>query len=681
MHRIDLPDSDIHYSLPADIRELVQRFQRICLGSGYGFWEWHRPDNRLALSGQYWCELGYDASFADAPDASRQLSAFVHPDDRPLLARAVRDHLRGGSTIDLSCRILARDGSYVWTRLRASVRRDSGGKVLYLCGINFDISLLKQVEDELRESEARQARIIEASSDGIWEWYAHTGGMHFSARCWQLLGYEEHDDLATSGEDRLQVWRQHIYPPDLEKFEEALRSHRVGKSAFDVEYRINSKQGELRWIRARGRIHFDGQGRPLRMAGTNMDITEMKRAEERVLKAKEAAEKANRAKSEFLSSMSHELRTPLNAILGYARLFEFDDNLTGMQQDNVLEIRRAGEHLLQLINEVLDLSRIESGNMTVTLEPVLAARAITECFTLLQHQADARGIRLYTSLNALDHVYVVADSTRLKQALINLISNAIKYNRLGGEVEVSLSRAGDNRMIIAIRDTGDGIPLARQGEVFQPFARLHAEASKVEGSGVGLVITRRLIEMMRGSISFTSEENVGSVFKVSLPLSPEWSQPARDSRRESVPPAAPADLRQPPVLLWQTRGRVLYIEDNISNIRLLQHTLSRYPLIELDVAEEAFLGIFKARTRTPDIIIMDINLPGMDGYEALSVLRRDAVTRHIPVIGLSANAMAYDVEKGLNAGFYDYLTKPVDLVRLIGALNELQPGAAGLSER
>src|SRR5690606_14662046 len=212
---------------------------------------------------------------------------------------------------------------------------------------------------------------------------------------------------------------RHIYPPDLPKFD-ATFTNLEDQEVFDAEYRVVTKQGDIRWIRVRGRVHFDEQGKPLRMSGTNMDITDIKQAEERVLKSKEAAEKANQAKSQFLSNMSHELRTPLNAILGYAQLFEYDDNLTPVQQENVEEIRSAGEHLLQLINDVLDLAKIESGKMTVSLEPVLASRVVAECITLIQPQANAKGIKLFSTLGHFQNTYVVADNVRLKQALINL---------------------------------------------------------------------------------------------------------------------------------------------------------------------------------------------------------------------------------------------------------------------
>ncbi|MEN0036208.1 MAG: PAS domain-containing protein [Cellvibrio sp.] len=646
------------------LRATVGRFQRIFNGSGYGFWEWDLQTQHIEWSGGFWERLGYGPEDAESISDSSKVLTFMHPDDREFAIEATRQHLRSGKPLDVSYRIRTKHGDYIWTQVRADSLRDEHGHAMIMSGVNFDITEIKKVEAALRESEARQVRIIQASSDGIWEWYADRGGFHFSHRCWELLGYDDLDDVLTEGEDRLKIWRKHIYPQDLSKFDSALVEHMAGRSPFDVEYRLISTQGDIRWIRGRGRAVFNEKGQPIMMSGSNMDITEVKRAEERVIQSKELAEKANRAKSEFLSSMSHELRTPLNAILGYTQLFEYDGNLKSQQVENVREIRKAGEHLLQLINDVLDLAKIESGNMTVSLEPVLVSRLITECFTLVQPQADAKGIRLSSSLAEFSNTYVIADHVRFKQALLNLLSNAVKYNHVGGEVEVKLVAQPGQLLRISVRDTGRGIPLQRQGEVFQPFNRLSAENTSIEGSGVGLVITKQLVEMMHGRLDFTSTEGIGTTFWIDFPMATEWNTDsiARHTSNKDYTPA---------VLNVQRNCKVLYVEDNPTNIRLLQQIFARYPQLDLEIAEEAFLGIYKARSLRPDLIILDINLPGMDGYDVLGVLKNDPDTREIPVVGLSANAMPYDVERGRKAGFFDYLTKPVDIHRLIDVFNKL----------
>ncbi|UTF60878.1 PAS domain-containing protein [Gilvimarinus sp. DA14] len=646
------------------LKALVERYRRIFCGSGYGFWEWDLNTHYIDWSGGFWESIGYDDEDRKRLTDARELPAFIHPDDVEQMFESVREHLRTAEPLYTCYRVRTKCGDYIWTQVRADSIRDESGRAMYISGVNFDISELKDVEAALRESEARQARIIQASNDGIWEWYADRDAFHFSARCWEHLGYGGEDDLISTGRDRMRQWRNHILSEDLPLFDSALERHLTAQEPFDVEYRVRAKDGEIRWIRARGKASFDFDGRPMRMSGTNMDITDIKRAEARVVKAKEQAEKANSAKSEFLSSMSHELRTPLNAILGYAQLFEYDSNLKEVQKGNIREIHAAGEHLLRLINDVLDLAKIESGAMETSLQNVLVSRLLNDCVTLLQPQADARSILLKVDFHGLDSVCVHADPIRLKQALLNLMSNAIKYNRVGGEVNVELELRPERMLRILVQDTGTGIEESRREEVFQPFNRLHAEMSKVEGSGVGLVITKQLIEKMDGSIDFSSVTGEGTCFWVDL----------RDAGRAqfvSQPGDALAEISQRTELRITGRHDILYIEDNATNIRLMEHFFYRYKNLSLEVAEEPFIGLYRARQTRPAVIILDINLPGLDGYEVLSVLQSDPATRDIPVIGLSANVMSIDVEKGREAGFYEYLTKPLQIEQLVEVLNGL----------
>ena len=645
------------------LRETVLRFQRIFNGSGYGFWEWNLITQRLDWSGGFWERLGYTKEEEEHICNANDVWTYIHPDDHDASTKSLREHLRTGEPFKSAYRVRMKNGNYIWTEVRANSLRDDNGRVIIMSGVSFDVTALKQAEDALRESESRQERIIQSSNDGIWEWYAQKGGFHFSSRCWELIGFNANDDEITQGEDKLTVWRKLIHPQDLIKFDQALANHMAGKAPFDIEYRLIGKNKQLHWVRARGRASFNKEGKPTRMSGANMDVTQIKLAEERVMQAKVAAEKANQAKSEFLSSMSHELRTPLNAILGYAQLFEYDLNLTQQQMTNMREIRKAGDHLLQLINDVLDLAKIESGKMTISLEPVLVSRIISEAFTLVQPQADARGIRLYANLNSLENHYVIADNVRYKQALINLLSNAVKYNNMGGEVEVKLALISTKTLRLNVRDNGKGIPANRQAEVFQPFNRLNAEFSKIEGSGVGLVITKQLVEMMHGRLDFDSTENVGTEFWIDLPIASEWNQQQTD-----IIKSVDYGLAQ---LAFSNHKHVLYIEDNPTNVRLLQQFFERHSCLSLDVAEEPFMGIYKARSTQPDLIILDINLPGMDGFEVMNVLQNDPTTKHIPVVGLSANAMPYDIERGIKAGFFEYLTKPVDINKLIETLNQI----------
>ena len=651
-----------------ELREAVARHQRIFHGShGYGYFDWDLMARRMDWSGGYWRYLGYTDEDVDYISVSTNYYDYIHPDDVDKVRDAVDRMLKKPGPGEVTYRTRRKKGGYIWSEIRADSVRDKNGWVLYISGIAFDVTKQKQTEQALLISEARHARIIQSSNDGIWEWAAEHGGFHFSNRCWEHLGYTDHDDVVNQGIDRIQAWRRRMHPDDGIAFDKALAAHIRSEAPFDVEYRIRGKDDKWRWIRARGQMTFNERGEPLRMSGTNMDITELKLAEERVLRAKEVAEKANKAKSEFLSSMSHELRTPLNAILGFAQLIEMDASLSPGLQESAGEIRAAGEHLLQLVGDVLDLAKIEAGKLTLTIEMLRPVELVKECLALVKSQAEARSVQLCLQTNDLAGCAVNGDKVRLRQVFLNLIGNAIKYNREQGKVVITCCIVDEHYLRINIEDTGRGIPKERHAEVFQPFNRLGAELGNIEGSGVGLVITRQLVGHMGGRIDFTSEEGIGSQFWVDLPLCLEGAQTA------PIAPAPAVAAQDENLFQLAVSGskKILYIEDNVSNQRLVARLLARHPNLQLDLAADALRGLYLARTNRPHLILMDINLPGMDGYEALEVLKADPNTRSIPVVALSANAMAQDIDKGRSAGFAYYLTKPLNLQQLMEVMNIL----------
>ncbi len=377
--------------------------------------------------------------------------------------------------------------------------------------------------------------------------------------------------------------------------------------------------------------------------------------------AKSAAEKANLAKSDFLSSMSHELRSPLNAILGFAQLLETSSPLpTGSQKENIAQILQAGWHLLKLINEVLDLAVIESGKLPVSPEQVSLAEVLSECEAMMEPQAQQRRIRM-TFPHPDVPLYVSADPTRLKQVLINLLSNAIKYNRDQGSVEVTCTATSPERTRISIRDTGDGLPPGQLTQLFQPFNRLGKETSAEEGTGIGLVMSKRLVELMGGELGVESTVKTGSVFWFELN-----SAAAPNLSMERVEPGAVAHGATSGGTALRT---LLYVEDNPANLKLVEQLIARMPNMRLLSAANGNLGVKEARDNQPEVILMDINLPGINGFQALKILRQDPATSHIPVLALSANAMPLDIKQGLDAGFFRYLTKPIKLNELTNALN------------
>jgi len=403
------------------------------------------------------------------------------------------------------------------------------------------------------------------------------------------------------------------------------------------------------------------QGRIIGYLLIGTDNSVRKLVESKLNEAMAAAEKANRAKTDFISSMSHELRTPLNAILGFAQLIESGaPPPTAPQKRNLDQILKAGWYLLELINEVLDLALIESGKVTLSPEPVSLVEVMLECRAMIEPQALKRGIAMQFPRFDLPQ-FISADRMRFKQVLINLLYNAIKYNRPGGSVSVECAPRPPEGVRISVRDTGAGLAPEQLAQLFQPFNRLGKEAGAEEGTGIGLVVTKRLVELMHGAIGADSVLGAGSVFWIDFRVAaaPRLGFPQAER-------AVAARARSPEGVPART---VLYVEDNPANLELVEQLIARRPDLRMLSAAEADLGIEFARAYLPEVILMDINLPGASGMEAMKVLRADPATAHIPIIALSANAVPRDIAEALAAGFFNYLTKPIKVERFLQALD------------
>ena len=397
------------------------------------------------------------------------------------------------------------------------------------------------------------------------------------------------------------------------------------------------------------------------LIGTDNSVR--KEVEVALKEAMSVAEKANLAKSDFLSSMSHELRTPLSAILGFAQLMESGTpQPTPAQKRSIDQILQAGWYLLDLINEILDLALIESGKLSLSLEPVGLTDVMRECQTMIESQAQKRGITV--TFEPLTFPYFVkADRRRVKQVLINLLSNAIKYNKVGGTVDVRCAEIATGRVCISVQDSGEGLSVEKIAQLFQPFNRLGQESTAEQGTGIGLVMTKRLVELMGGEIRVESVIGQGSVFYIEMNQTEQRHRVlgTLDSSVAAAHAGAAPD----------TRGRtVLYVEDNPANLMLVEDLIARRADIRLLTARDGVSGVAMARNALPDVILMDINLPGISGIRALRILADDPTTAHIPVVALSANAMPRDVEKGLDAGFFRYLTKPIKINEFTETLDE-----------
>lgn len=535
----------------------------------------------------------------------------------------------------------------------------------------YDITDRVRSEHALRASEARFMSLFEKSPVALSVTQEKDGfvSTRWNETWFSRFGYPTEVAQGKDG-NQIGLW---VDPTLRERYIERARTH--GEVTHLIA-EVRRYDGANCWVSVSGRfIESDGQ----RMLITLYDdITDRKAAEEelrryrehleelvstrtsQLMQAKEAAESANRAKSDFLASMSHELRTPLNAVIGFAQLLEIESNLTPDDKDSVAQIKHAGRHLLSLISDILDLTVIESGQLIVDIRPVAVREAVSDALSLIAPLASTHGVQVVFETDGAMTDAVRADTLRLRQILVNLLTNAIKYNRPGGSVRVICRRAGDKHRI-SIVDTGQGIPADMQSRVFSAFDRLGKEGIEAEGTGIGLTICKRLVEVMAGRIGFESVAGEGSTFWFELPLG-EMDKPHAVESSTHAAQFATTDERM-------NRFVVLYIEDNPASLRLMRAIFAKENRLELIEAPTAETGLELARKVPPDLVLMDIQLPGMSGFDALAALKADPITRNIPVIALSANAMTESIQRGLESGFAEYLTKPVDVASMLAILD------------
>ena len=525
-----------------------------------------------------------------------------------------------------------------------------------------DITERKQGEQQLRKADASLRLMVESVTDCAIIMLDTTGNVaNWNIAAQRINGYSEKEIIG-----------QHFsrfYPREgidrgepQQELDDVIANGRLETEGWRVR-----KDGSTFWANVVITTMCDAGGELCGFVKLTRDFTERRRLEQLLTEknaelehSRAAAEKANLAKSDFLSSMSHELRTPLNAILGFAQLLESSSPPpTANQALKLQQILKSGWYLLELINEILDLAVIESGKLTLSPEPLSLEKVMLECQAMIEPQAQKRDAKL--SFPRFDIPYFVhADRVRLKQVLINLLSNAIKYNRDHGAVQVTCAATNLGRIRIGIKDNGAGLSPEKLAQLFQPFNRLGQENGGVEGTGIGLVVTRRLVDLMEGTIGVESIVGEGSEFWIEL-IQADMPQLADEI-------ILPTELS--PSGQENSEQRILlYVEDNPANLMLVEQIIESQPRLNMMSARDGNHGVRLARAHLPDVILMDINLPGISGIEAMNILRKDPMTKHIPIIALSANAMLRDIEKGLEAGFFRYLTKPIKLNEFISALD------------
>ncbi len=593
---------------------------------------------------------------------SAELSTTITPGFQALVFKASR-----GIEDIYELTYIRKDGSRFPAIVSVTALRDDQGVIIGYLLIGTDNSARKQVEAEqmkldqrLRDQQFYTRSLIESNVDALMT--TDPAGIITDVN-------KQMEALTGCTRDELIGAPFKNYFTDPERAEAGIKLVLREKKLTNYELTACTWDRKTTVVSCNATTFYDRDRKLQGVFAAARDVTERKHLDQaleeqyvELKRARAAAEKANLAKSDFLSSMSHELRSPLNAILGFAQLINSDTPPpTPAQMESIDQILHAGWYLLELINGILDLAQIESGKLALSLEPTSLAEVMLECQAMIEPQSQKRGIKMVFPQFDVP-LFVDADRTRLKQVLINLLSNAIKYNQANGTVavEADCGGSGAERVRIKVTDTGAGLPPDMLMQLFQPFNRLGQERI-TEGTGIGLVMSKRLVELMGGEIGVDSTVGMGSVFWFELNSAPA-PQLVADIDEPAGNPQAQIQQGAP-------LRTLLYVEDNPANLKLIEQLIARRPDMRLLTAGDGNLGIQLARAHQPEVILMDINLPGISGIEALRILREHPATAHIPVIALSANAMPRDIEKGLQAGFFRYLTKPIKIGEFMQTLD------------
>lgn len=608
----------------------------------------------------------------------------VHPDDRALMVAGAHQARVERRPIEVLARFRHDDGGWRHVLTRRMAIRNAAGELTAFLGMAIDVTERLRDEQRLNEANERIALIARSAGIGTWEWNLHSGDSHWDEQMFLLRGLPPQPQSPT-----IEAMTQMLHPDDREHVGQQIERAMRGAGATQYEFRVMLPGGRVRWLASRSMPVQDDQGRVIRRIGVNWDITASREAEAQ-RQAKAVAERESEAKSELLARMSHELRTPLNAVLGFTELLiSGGDALAPSARLARLEhIQSAGRHLLALINDVLELAR-PGMEATHPLQPVPLDRLFAESLPLVETAAAQRGITLRSAPCEPPGLAAHADALWLKQVLLNLLTNAVKYNRRGGWVDLSARAVGPDRLCISVRDSGHGMAAEALERAFEPFHRAAARPG-VPGVGIGLAVVKTLMTRMGGEVTARSTPGAGSEFELWMALAAEDAEDALDSGFVSLsgspaPAVAPAPRPPSPAPAMPpapqpaevgaaspTEDRVLlYIEDNPVNVMIVQELSERWPGLRFHSAPDGSTGLRMATELAPALVLLDMQLPDLHGLEVMARLRADPRTQRIPCIALSANAMPEDIRHALTIGFADYWTKPLDFAVFSRAMDAL----------
>jgi two-component system, sensor histidine kinase and response regulator len=637
------------------LRDIQRRFERAARSTHEGHWEVDMTTHKHWASSSYYVLLGHppDASHLDTLEKARGL---IHPDDMESTHEITTQRIADGALYDIDMRVQCKDGNYRWFRLRGMAERDAAGKTVRVSGSIHDIQQQRDAEGALTLARKRLERAIRGTQDGLWELDARTGTYWVSPRYEVILRYAE-GDFAARGLSPESL----LHPDDRAAYLKARESHFEKGAPYDVEVRMRTSTGAYRWMRLRGEAERDPGGKPLRLAGLVQDVTEARLSRDALIKASEAAQAANRAKSAFLANVSHEIRTPMNGIIGMTSLL-LDTKLDRSQCEYADSIRTSADSLLTVINDILDFSKIEAGKLDIEAIDMDLAGNVEDVGAIMAFQAAAKHIELIVNVRPEVPERVLGDPQRIRQCLINLLGNAIKFTRQG-EIVTELSVVGEREgrplVRFEVRDTGIGISAQTVETLFQPFVQADSSTTRhFGGTGLGLSIVRRLVEMMGGEVGVRSEPGKGSTFWFILPMQPQ--PPAPESK-----PDSPS----------RSMTRVLVVDDNDTNRRVLASQLSRkdYAVTTCPGGNEALTLMRQALgNNTPfEVVLADFQMPDMDGAMLGEQINSDPHISRARVVLLTSMDRRDDVRRFASMGFAGYLSKPVRPRELFQCLDKV----------